>query len=369
MKLTLDEMTRLVDDQEKDTFMYKDVDHPDGGDRYRIFNYRLASFQDFQKDPRLLWCRGLMFNLTTGEIACRPMEKFFNYHEWSNNSTDLPESEYWNAFTKHDGSLVSTYIHNDKVYLKSKYSLDSEQAIKATEIFKDNFIDIGITHKEIINILTKEFGGLITINYEYVAPDNIIVVPYSKSEILPINSIFCETGQYQPNEETIVSTKINNVILEDWIEDVYDDKETLHEGYVIESEDKSVRFKVKTNRYSAAHKLKDNINSLKKLVDVVSSGQIDDILDAKDLSGDVEFFNILTTRAENIKNKINLVISTCENFYENNKHLDRADYAILGQKEIKQYFSIVMPMYLGQDIDYNKFFLKNLQLFDDVVLK
>lgn len=53
---------------------------------YWIFNYRLASYSDFQL-PSAKWARGTMFEVTSsGEfirLASLPMPKFFNLHEMS----------------------------------------------------------------------------------------------------------------------------------------------------------------------------------------------------------------------------------------------------------------------------------------------
>lgn len=355
MNLSLESLTELVDQQEKGTFFYKDVDHPNGGDSYRIFSYRLASFKDFQKNSMFEWCRGTMFNLRTGELVCRPMEKFFNYHEWINNGEDLPESTHWNAFIKHDGSLVSTYVHSDgKIYLKSKQSLESEQALKATELFHKCY-----TPDIIENLIDEN----ITVNFEYVAPDNIIVVPYSEQELLPLNKICNTTGEYKEvfyGKELILH---NN--LEEFIEDTYNDDSRLHEGYVIMSDDYKTKFKVKTNRYSSAHRLKDDVHSLKKLVEIVANGNIDDVLTCKDLSYDKNFHAYLLDKTETIKDVMNVLIASCEHFYIDNKHLDRKDYAIKAKSSTIP-ISIAMNYYLERETDYVSFFIKNRkELFEE----
>jgi hypothetical protein len=53
--------------------------------------------------------------------------------------------------------------------------------------------------------------------------------------------------------------------------------------------------------------------------------------------------------------KYNHLVDTVERFYERNKHLDRKDYAILGQKELgKLEFGLVMQLYTGREIDYKE---------------
>lgn len=356
MKLNLGKLTKLVDEQEKDTFYYKDFDHPDGGDRYRIFNYRLASFNDFDKNPMFVWCRGTMFNLRTGKVASRPMEKFFNYHEWLNNDKQIPKSDFWYVSTKHDGSLVSTYLHDGQIFLKSKFSLESEQAVNATTFIRNTLKNQSDKElKELQNNLKKA-----TFNYEYVGPDNIIVVPYGKENVHLLNIIDNETGKYN-----FISYDhgINNCILDDFVEDTYQDDETLHEGYVISTKDLKQRIKIKTNRYLSAHKVKDNVNSMKNLVRLVCDGQIDDLLNCKDLEHDKEFFQILNNKAELIKDTVNESIFFYEKFYEENKELSRKDYALLVQEKDLP-IGVLMNLYLGKETNYTDFFLKNLELFE-----
>ncbi|HET8685673.1 MAG TPA: hypothetical protein VFM18_03290 [Methanosarcina sp.] len=53
---------------------------------YWIFNYRLASYSDFQL-PSAKWARGTMFEVDSNgkmiRLASLPMPKFFNLHEMS----------------------------------------------------------------------------------------------------------------------------------------------------------------------------------------------------------------------------------------------------------------------------------------------
>jgi T4 RnlA family RNA ligase len=113
-----------------EAFYYQDFELD--GKKYRIFNYRLASYTDFQQ-PGALECRGVMFEVQD-EVAVRlaslPMEKFFNLNE-NPMTMNLDLTQVVRIEEKADGSLMSTYIHNDQLRLKSKGSLFSEQALHA----------------------------------------------------------------------------------------------------------------------------------------------------------------------------------------------------------------------------------------------
>ncbi len=350
MQITLEQLTKFVDSQDKDTFIYKDVEHV-SGDTYRIFNYRLASFYDFMQDPLSIWCRGTMFNVDTGELISRTPEKFFNHHEWINNNTKLPSYETWLALPKHDGSLISTYVDSKgKAWVKSKYSIESEQAVAAQKVFD--------------NIDTFHNLRHFTYNYEYVAPDNIVILPYARKELKLLSIINNLTGEYisvNDGEAKIVSIHS----LSKFIDSTYAYSDELIEGYVMTSPDFKTRFKLKTDRYSSAHKLKDDIHSTKKLVALVLSGEIDDVMNIRDLDFDVEFTRLLVERTEIIKDVINHQRAAMEDFYSKNKNESRKDYANLLKLDPAP-FAPTMNLYIGREDKLDEYIMKNMDLFAEI---
>lgn len=106
--------------------------------KYRIFNYRLGSYEQFHKYSSALNCRGIMFNTTDSnkiQLVSLPPEKFFNYEE-GDGAKVHQLGRFYLQMEKLDGSLISTYLHpinsNEQVLrLKSKASVTSEQATQA----------------------------------------------------------------------------------------------------------------------------------------------------------------------------------------------------------------------------------------------
>ena len=259
-----------------------------------------------------------MFNVRTGELVSRPMPKFFNLHEWANNSTELPTRDWWESYEKHDGSLVSTYVHSDgRVYLKSKYSLESSQAMDATALLYDIRPDM-VDNDMITYHLCSN-----TINYEYVSPDNLIVVPYGEPDLRMLNHIDNDTGIITQSGSTMF---LKGSDIDSFAEQVYEDGDSLHEGYVVVSG--QTMFKLKTNRYLAAHRIKDDISSTKRMVELVVNGNADDLHANKDLQADPEFFQRLLDKLEFIKDTLNTQTSRAESFHTQFKLLTRKDYAI-----------------------------------------
>jgi len=232
--------------------------------------------------------------------------------------------------------------------------LESSQAVAATRVFREMMSDAEVP--------PSEYLGDITLNFEYVSPDNLIVVPYAEEKLMALNIITNETGEYAGESEHI--GRVHSGIIDDWVDMVYDDNETLHEGYVMVSDCHQHRFKLKTNRYLDAHRAKNDINSTKKLLAIIYSGNIDDLLKCKDLEADPAFYELLITKSENIKDIINNTVSRCENFYADNKDLERKFYAIKSQ-ESDLPMGCLMNLYLEKDPDYLKYFMKNLEQFEE----
>lgn len=161
------------------------------GKTYRIFNYRLASYTDFQQ-PGALECRGVMFEVSGDDavqLASLTMSKFFNLNE--NPSTmgvDLTKVK--RIEEKADGSLMSTYLHNDELRLKSKGSLFSDQALAAMK-----WLDRP-ENKQFKNELKLAAMGVrpYTVNLEWCSPEHRIVLGYMEPTLKVLNMRDHEDG-------------------------------------------------------------------------------------------------------------------------------------------------------------------------------
>lgn len=123
-----------------DTFYYKDVRL--NSITYRIFNYRLCSYAEFQSRIPALNCRGTMFNIMNSkkaELVSLPTEKFFNYDEGFGRKQFHERGLLGDKMEKLDGTLISTFLHRASskegvLRLKSKQSLISKQVQEATQL-------------------------------------------------------------------------------------------------------------------------------------------------------------------------------------------------------------------------------------------
>jgi T4 RnlA family RNA ligase len=345
---------------------------------YHIFNYRLASYESFM-NPKVadsyiaLSARGIMFDVTDKEnikIVSRPMNKFFNIEQGEVDRSNMKLVGYMD---KLDGSLISTYLHNGELKLKTKGSIKSEQAIAAME-----WLDLP-ENSEMKNFLKfhTEKNNL-TVNMEWTAPDNQIVLFYPEASLRILNMVNNENGKILTAEnidkENLVnkdifvkSHKIPNMSLDDIIENIRN--EQGNEGYILEfsdSEGNSHLVKVKNIWYVNLHQIKSNLNTTSKIIETIIDETSDDV---RVLFAEDKHFLDNITRLENIVSpRISKIEADIEKFYSDNKELSRKDYAIKAQSELQPYMSLAMNLYIGKETNYKEFFKKQIdKIFSDII--
>lgn len=356
------------------------IDQTLDGVVYRIFNYRLASYSDFC-NKNALECRGIMFEMNGDvpvRLAARTPEKFFNYRE-NPFTMNVDFTETTLIMDKADGSLISTFLHNGKVRVKTKASLFSEQAVAAQRIVE--------TDNTLREVLEYWCNHDYTVNLEYVAPSNRIVVAYEKPSLVILSIRHNETGDYvHPQSLRVMNrNEIYNLTLSRWVEyfdlnyiinkhgsveSFVDDISVMEgiEGFVIRLSS-GLHLKIKTAWYLTRHRAKDSINSTRRLFEAVLDEAVDDV---RALFYDdpvaIKRINEVQEKTDKLYNHL---VASVEAFYETNKHLSRKDYAILGQSTFTDgTFGIAMSKYLGKDPGYKEFLKKNYKHYgftDEVV--
>jgi T4 RnlA family RNA ligase len=355
--------------EKNEAFFFKDFQLEDR--KYRLFNYRLASWTDFQ-EPSALDCRGIMFDITNENkvaIASHPMQKFFNYAE---GTIDHTKSKMVTMMEKLDGSLISTYAHNGTLRLKSKASLDSSQAVAAMK-----FLDRNPEYKKDIFHITAAHRS--TVNFEYTSPTNRVVVPYQEEKLTILSIRSNKTGDIMCADElktflknnypslvdkvvyfTPVSEKYNTEDQEQIIKTIYDEQEG--EGYVISMvrDDSSVYFiKAKNDRYNTLHLAKNGAETPKRLFEAVIEETADDLRSL--FVDDTYILSLISRMEETVIPIYNHMVKSVEDFYEENKELDRKAFAIKVKKELPVYMGLVMCLYSGKPVDYKDFSKKNMK--------
>lgn len=325
------------------------------GCTYRIFNYRLASYTDFLQ-PGALECRGSMFEIddkgTAKRLASHPLHKFFNLYE-NPMTMNVDLDNIVSVENKSDGSLISTFMHNGTLRLKSKGSLVSDQAIAAMKWLNQPEND------EFKNHLLEYTKEDYTVNLEWVSPDNRIVLGYLEPKLIVLNIRDNRNGSYvdlpycisiHPYLDKAVDLRgMTPKEFVDQLPDMLDDIE----GCVVKLKT-GLWFKVKTKKYLSLHHCKDSVNNPRRLFEVIVDEGIDDI------RAMFHTDELLIKQIDDMQRKVdhifNEMVNTVETFWEENKYLDRKDFAIKAQSEVKPlYFGLVMCKYTQKPVDYKTF--------------
>jgi RNA ligase len=134
-----------------------------------IYNYTQKAQYSGAWDEITKMCRGLILD-GQGRVVARPFDKFFNRGEQNE-----PHSGDFVARNKLDGSLGILYPANGNLYIATRGSFVSSQAIEGTKILHE-LLRVNMTGalKDFLLEMTKEYTYL----FEIIYPQNRIVVDY-----------------------------------------------------------------------------------------------------------------------------------------------------------------------------------------------
>jgi len=183
--ITFNKAMEIVENN--DAFYYKDEEHK--GRKFRIFNYRLATYSDFNNDIDSLELRGLTFELNSKGTK-KPylgLHKFFNDGENPFAMVEWDENDVLDVREKLDGSFIQVFYIGKDLYVKTKGTFKSKQALAAEEFILKNQNYIAFILK------CKKYN--LQPFFEYVSPFNQIVIPYEKSELI-LTQIRTKDGEY-----------------------------------------------------------------------------------------------------------------------------------------------------------------------------
>lgn len=345
-----------------DVFYFQD--HVYEGNTYRIFNYRLASYGDFLK-PSALECRGHTFLIKEGEAAelvSLPMEKFFNLGE-NPFTMDLDLSQVIRVEDKRDGSLISTVAvptYSEVIHVKSKGSFTSDQAKAAYKM-----LNYGDEYWEFAKLVRSAVGSGYTVNMEYTAPSNQIVVGYTKPSLTVLNIRDNISGEYiDPINFGFPAYHVADYqereVDKTWLEMI--DLETGKEGYILQF-DNGLKVKVKNSWYCNLHLQKEQVSQPRRLFEAVLHETSDDLKTL--FKEDAQSIQRIVDMEVMVKREYNRLANIVDSFYTENHQLSRKDYAILGQQVLAPHgiFSLAMNLFLGNPHGLKDWMIKNYKKF------
>jgi len=339
--------------EENEAFYFADQELEVNGTVYTIrsFTYRLASWSDFQDNLHLdaRESRGTAFYSKDGEnweIFCRAYPKFWNLGEGVDTKDFIKEHKPVKSFEKMDGSLILFGKIEDKVIAKSKTSINSEQAQMAQKIYENTYL-----YTTVNNLIEDGYTPV----FELVGPDNVIVLRYDENKLVLLGTVHNKTGNivfnYGNNKN---APKVYYYSWDELLEIKENSKDNI-EGFVVFT-DKGELVKVKTLKYTDLHKLKDSINNLKSLAQLILDDNVDDLIGS--FRDDQETIKYIEKMQNLIGHRFNHIVNEVEKYVQENKHLDRKDFAIKTQKFYKNRMGLIMDKYLGKEPRFKEYFMK-----------
>lgn len=225
-----------------------------------IFNYTEAAQFDRLWNEATNVCRGLIVCIANGvldgdaEVLARPFNKFHNL-----NTTYVPETVEANlpneaplVTTKLDGSMGIIYIYDNKMWVATRGSFDSEQARRATAWYRQH-----------ISMFTPHWYEGITPVCEIIYPENRIVVDYDFEGLVLLSMIDNKTGRELDRREVEVWADVNVLQIVDKFDKSLAEcaaENTLNEeGYVL-TYSNGVKVKVKFAEYVRLHRILTGLN-------------------------------------------------------------------------------------------------------------
>ena len=216
---------------------------PPGAGSLYVLNYAPSVAYERRWNKATLQCRGLIVD-GEGNVVSRPWKKFFNLGEHeSPDLPDVPVGEPFVAYEKMDGSLGITYPTPDGLAISTRGSFESEQAIKGTQILRDQYSDA-------LPLMDPELTYL----FEIIYPENRIVVSYGGDELVLLGAIHTMTGnEVDPDDLRHLPFRQPQEWRVESLDDLPKDVPNF-EGYVVKFRT-GLRVKVKLDEYCRIHRL------------------------------------------------------------------------------------------------------------------
>jgi len=328
-----------------------------------VFNYRLAQYKDFAnpipEKPELKGyeMRGLTFIFNKdGSLFNRYvlLEKFFNLNQVPESLYSVVKS-YKIKFVnnKEDGSIASfVKLPNGKIVGKSKMGFDNDQADGINRVYK--------TNKEVKSLVDWALNNNIVPIFEYVAPNNRIVLRYPSEELILLRLRDNATGKHIDIRDHLDKVgSIRVAPFEDEIKDLdhlieLNATQVDKEGSIVTCEDENGRdffFKLKTPWYCERHGLlTEDLYREHIIIGYILDDKIDDILgqvpeDEKEAHERIN--KIITIVKKAISDKVLEIEKAYEQFVKSG--ISKKDYAI-NQRKGNPNFAFVMNVVKADDL-------------------
>lgn len=317
-----------------------------------ILNYTEQATFERRWNKYTMSARGLILDLTdvknNGKIKvlAKPFEKFFNYGENLEYEKDINFNKIESVMEKMDGSLGISYIIDGKINFATRGSFESEQAIKATEIWHRKYKEANERYHKLFTGKNKP-----TLLVEIIYPSNRVVVDYNGKEQLVLLGVIDEGMDYHYKGVKDIGDMLQLPVAKQYeysLEEMMDLKRKIpanEEGWIIRFNDNK-RLKIKGDEYLNVHRamygLSDkakvgtwadgNMEELIKTVPEEFRKEIEDLRDKLDERAEIEYRTLIEVYASIIE-----------------LHKERKDFAIFVNKGVKKEYRKFMFIAYNND--------------------
>lgn len=210
-----------------------------------IHNYSQSTQYERFWTPITLMSRGLITDLE-GRVVARPFGKFFNLDEHVGLIGSVPD-EPFEVFEKMDGSLGILFHWDGNPAIATRGSFESDQAIKATEIFRKKYAHVRLDPQ-------------LTYLLEIIYPENRIVVDYQGMEDLVLLAVMhTASGEELPLPEIGLPLVKRYDGIND-LEALKEIQDENKEGFVVRFKS-GLRVKLKFDEYVRLHRIVTGVST------------------------------------------------------------------------------------------------------------
>ena len=337
------------------------------GHKFHVLNYN--QIESPKNHPIADQCRGLILWEVDGlfKVVCRPFKRFYNIGE----CPEAQEHIDWDTSTvmeKLDGSLIKIwYDHVNEsweiatrgtAFGESQTMLGKEYRELAIEAMKE--IDSEAMFQTVANTILSPYH---TYLFELIGPENRIVTPYKKNELVYLATVVNGNGNVEPAHNRIhaivnffgrsaKSFKLNSP--SDIIE-ASKNMDDLEEGFVVYDQFNVPVCKVKSPMYVAVHHIRGEGLSRKRIIDLVLTNEVDEYLtyypeDKKVIDPYVQSYNRFFREINWAWNKINPLVTEGVSRKEIARRVKDLPYSMLIFKAIDK---DVHPVDIWNNLDHN----------------
>lgn len=285
-------------------------------DRCRIIDYLYLKNDTFRGNGAefRIECRGISFD-ENGDIMSRPLHKFFNLNETDDTQLHNLNFEKLDVtMEKLDGSMI--HVLPFRIGDQTHYRLATRKGITDTSMQAEVFV---ARNSHYINFFKFCDQHGLTPIFEWISPNNRIVVQYDNEQLVLLAMRSKVSGTYISNDEMdSIALQYEIPVVERYVADQKSHEEIVNgirfqtgiEGFVFRFQDSFV--KIKTEEYVRLHLVKQFLENERLMVQSILNQEVDDLKGIV-LKGDLErireFEDSFWTSFESVQAKLSGIVN------------------------------------------------------------